>query len=364
MTGFGDEEHAKPLTDRRSPPAKMEASKAKAEDSRRDSFAVLLLLFGSYSPAVKLESCGHSTERKRLSGQLQPRAVQTGMSSIGMFLFGLPFVSVGTWATLAGTKLIPMDESKLHAPHWMLAVFGAVFLLGGVMLWQMGWKQLKAENRRQRVMANRTADPALADYAWDIRGYTPPRWSPAVRAIVMAILFSALLAVFNWHAFFRGGGWLFRIVVMLFDALLAYVIWTAIVTTGRALKFGGARVEFARFPFRRSQPVVLRWRVPSGMTRANAGTFTLRCVKEWHERSSSDQDSSPHLVQEQVWCAVHRIAQPQELMPGKFEEVSFELPADVPATQLSSATPAFWELAVELDLAGLDFKESYLVPVY
>ena len=81
-----------------------------------------------------------STERKRLSGQLQPRGTQTGFSSLGMFLFGLPFFGVGVWATLAGTKLISMDESKLNAPHWVLAAFGAVFLLAGLMLWGMGWR--------------------------------------------------------------------------------------------------------------------------------------------------------------------------------------------------------------------------------
>jgi hypothetical protein len=313
---------------------------------------------------MELEYSAPSRERKRLSGQLQPRAVQTGMSPLGMLLFGLPFTGVGAWATLAGTKLIPMDESKLHAPHWMLAAFGAVFLLAGLSLWRMGWKQLKAEDRRKRVMADRHADPALADYAWDPRGYSPPRWSPMLRSIALALIFSAMMAVFNWQAFFRDNGLVLKIVVALFDALLAYVVWNAIATTGRALKFGGSHVGFARFPFRRSQPVVLRWRIPSGMTRANAGTFSLRCIQEGYERHGSGKDRSRHLVHEQLWCTEARLARPQNLTPGKVEEVRFELPAEVPATNLTSATPVFWELTVELDLPGFDFKQTYLVPVY
>jgi hypothetical protein len=185
-----------------------------------------------------------------------------------------------------------------------------------------------------------------------------------LRSIALALIFGAMMAVFNWHAFFRDNGWFLKFIVALFDALLAYVIWHAITTIGRALKFSESRVEFARFPFRRSQPVVLRWRIPSGMTRVNAGTFTLRCIREGYEQHGSDKDSSRHLVHEQIWSSVSRIAQPQNLTPGKLEEIRFELPAEVPVTNLTSAKPVFWELAAELDLAGLDFKETYLVPVY
>lgn len=149
---------------------------------------------------MKLERCEQSSERKRLSGYLQPRAVSTGMSSGGLFMFGLPFVGIGTWATLAGTRQIPIDPSKLHAPYWVLATVGAAFLLCGVMLWRMGWKQSKADDRRRRVMADRHADPALADYAWDVRGYSSSRWWPVVRSIVLAVLFGGLITALHMSA--------------------------------------------------------------------------------------------------------------------------------------------------------------------
>jgi hypothetical protein len=39
-------------------------------------------------------------------------------------------------------------------------------------------------------------------------------------------------------------------------------------------------------------------------------------------------------------------------------------PSDAQPTHLSTAKPTFWELEVKLDLPGLDFNETYLVPVY
>ncbi len=44
--------------------------------------------------------------------------------------------------------------------------------------------------------------------------------------------------------------------------------------------------------------------------------------------------------------------------------LNYELPADAQPTQLSADKPVFWELEVGLDLPGLDFKETYLVPIY
>ena len=304
-----------------------------------------------------------SRERTRLTGQLQPHGVQTGLPSIGMFLFGLPFFGVGVWATLAGTKLISIDDSKLHAPHWVLAMFGIVFALAGVLVWSMGWRQLKA-NRRRRELEMR--DPALADYPWDERGFTPPRWSRAAKGLCGVFFFALFLSIFNWWAFGAKGPWMVKIIVGIFDLVLLFVIWQVGLLVGRTVKFGPSRIEFARFPFRPGESMSLHWVVPQGMTHITQGKLTLRCVEEWYEESGSGKDRSRQLVQETIWSATGHFDQPQTFNPGQPEELRFEVPADAPGTVLSrrDTKPVFWELAVELDLAGLDFKETYLIPVY
>ena len=304
-----------------------------------------------------------SNQRTRLSGQLRARGMQTGFSSVGMFLFGAPFLGVGVWATLAGTKLIPIDESKLHAPHWVLAAFGVVFGLGELMLWVMGLRQFRA-NRRRNALQWR--DPALADYPWDTRGFTPPRWSRAAKAIGGVIFLTLFLSMFNWWAFMANGPWMVKIIVGLFDLILLFAAWQTGMLIGRTLKFGPSRIEFARFPFRPGETVSLHWLVPQGMTRAAKGTFTLRCVEEWYEVRGSGKNRSKRLVQEAVWSATGHLDQPQELIAGRMDELRFDVPPDAPGTSLSNGDtkPVFWELVVDLDLAGLDFKETYLVPVY
>ncbi len=45
-------------------------------------------------------------------------------------------------------------------------------------------------------------------------------------------------------------------------------------------------------------------------------------------------------------------------------ELCCDLPDDAVTTQLTANQPVFWELEVKLALPGLDFKETYLIPVY
>jgi len=53
---------------------------------------------------------------------------------------------------------------------------------------------------------------------------------------------------------------------------------------------------------------------------------------------------------------------------GEEIELRFDLPADARSTQLNPGDSAeravFWELEAKLDLPGLDFEETYLVPIY
>lgn len=313
---------------------------------------------------MKLDRYEESTLRKRLTGQLQQRGVQTGLSSVGMFLFGLPFLGVGIWATLAGTKTIPIDPAKLHAPHWVLAVFGIVFALAGGMLWSMGGRQWQASRRKQDLLANKSCDPALADFAWNPRGFTPPRWSRAVKAVGGVVFFTIFLSLFNWWAFFTQSPWMLKAIVGLFDLILVFVAWHAGMIVGRTIKFAPSRIEFAKFPFRPGETAVLRWLVPNGISRITKGTFVLRSVEEWYEVTGSGKNRSRTLVHEQVWSGTHHLDNPCELLPNKMEELRFNLPADAASTLLSTGKTVFWELDVDLDLAGLDFKETYLVPVY
>lgn len=304
-----------------------------------------------------------STEKKRLSGSLEQRGIpSSGMPGWMLLLFGTPFAGVGVFAVLAGTKTIHVDPSSVHSPYWVLTAFGVCFCGAALMVWSMAWKQIQARRRRAATVAHHVNEPALIDYAWDPRGFEPHRWPKVARALILGMFLTVFLSMFNWWAYFNHGPIPVKIIVGIFDAVLVFMYGYVVVTIGRALKFGTSRIEFVRFPYRANEPIQVRWQTPQGISRADKGSFTLRCVEEWYEAGRGDNNRI--LVHEEQWNGTWELQMPEDFLPGKSMDFDFTPPARLPVTSLSASRPVFWEFEVKLSLPGFDFREKYLVPVY
>lgn len=305
-----------------------------------------------------------SEGRRRLSGFIQQRGSRLGMPSWGGLLFGSIFVTVGAIIVLVGTKVIPVDPAKVNAPYWVLTAAGASFAIGGLAVWAMAWKQFAADRQRLQAARQYPNEPALADYHWHPDGLEVSGWGGAVKLLAFAIGMTVFFSIFNWWAFWGNGGWFVIAIVVVFDCLGLVVWWQAGRQVGRAFKFGRSRITFTQFPYRLPGPVVIRWQPPDSVSQVNKGTFTLRCVEEWVEVSGTGKNRRSTLVHEEIWSANWLLDQPRKIPVKDAVELTYELPADAPPTRLSADRPVFWELEVNLDVPGLDFNQTYLVPIY
>jgi hypothetical protein len=302
--------------------------------------------------------------RRRLTGLLQRRGSKLGLPTWNGLAFGGVFVAAGTAIILTGTKVLKVNPSSVRVPYWVLTAAGVSFALGGFMVWGMSWIQFAANRRRAEAARRCPDEPALADYPWHPDGFAVSEWPGLAKAVVFAMAVTVFVSMFNWWAFGDNGPWMVKGITGLFD-IIALGMWVkAAQQLLRALKFGHSRIEFTSFPCRLSEPVVIRWQPFGGINRMNKGTFTLRSVEEWMESRGRGKNRSVNLVHEEIWSANWILEQPRNLQLREEVELRYELPADAQPTQLSADKPVFWELEVKLDLPGLDFNETYLVPVY
>lgn len=305
-----------------------------------------------------------SHERERLSGQLTARGARLGISTAAGFFFGLPFIGLGTFIMLIGLKAVHVDPKTVHAPYPILTIAGLVFFLGGVMVWSMAWRQYKENRRRVLAQLKYPNNPALADYAWDVKGFTAPRWTPVLKQFAGGAAITLFFSVFNWWAWFAKGGLFIQVFVGFFDAIIIGFWVYAFVVFGRAIKFGTSRIEYTQFPYYTGDKIVFRWLTPTGIGRAESGTFKLRCVQQWYETSGSGNNRSKQIIQEVQWSAQTSLARPEQISPGKAVELSFDIPGSALATDMNAGKPIYWELAINLKERGLDFNQTYLVPIY
>ena len=313
---------------------------------------------------MSLGTYTQSDETRRLSGMIEQVGSRAALSTPAMFLFGVPFVGVGVFVALIGLKVAPVNPSSVHAPYFVLIAFGLVFGFGGLMLWNMAWRQLRADRHRAVALKKHISEPALEDYDWDPRGFRSHCWTKTVKNFAGAGFLALFFSMFNWWAWSPHGPWLLRVFVSLFDLWPAFTLWLAVLTFSRALRFGDSRIEFARFPYRVNEKIIVRWLTPSGISRADKGTFTLRCVHEFYEATGSGSNRSRSIVHEEQWSGAWRLDQPENFAPGKSMEFEFQPAAGLPATSLSGPQTFYWDFEVNLSMPGPGFKEAYLLPVY
>lgn len=305
-----------------------------------------------------------SDGRRRLTGFIQKRGSRMGFPSWGRFLFGIPFVAAGALIVLVGTKVVRVDAATVHAPYWVLTVAGVSFALGGLMVWGMAGRQFAADRQRRQAARQYPNEPALADYHWHPDEFEVSGWAGAAGALGLAIGVTVFFSIFNWWAFWGDGGWIVKAVGVPFDCFGLVLWWQAGRQIGSALKFGHSRIAFTRFPYRLGESVVIRWQPSEGISQVNKGTFTLRCIEEWTEASGSGKTRTVTLIHEEIWSAKWLLDQPRKLPVKEAVELAYDLPTSVPPTRLSADRPVFWELEVKLDVPGLDFSQTYLVPIY
>jgi hypothetical protein len=301
---------------------------------------------------------------RRLAGRTERRGSQTGFPTLGAIAFGGVFVAAGIAIMLVGLRVIPVDPKGVHAPYWTLTAMGTVFAICGFWVWGMAARQHASNRHREDALLRYAGEAALADYAWDPQGSASKRWNTAARALAGAGLMTLFISIFNWWAFFTDSPWPVKVITGLFDLVLVVVWWQTVVLVGRALKFGASRVRFSRFPFRVGEPVDIAWRPASGIGRANGGSFTLRCVREWFEVAGGGSDRNRRMVHEEQWSGAWLLDHAHEFDAGSEVDLRYRPPADLPGTDLAADRPVFWEFEVRLDLPGFDFEEIYLVPVY
>ncbi len=303
--------------------------------------------------------------RKRLANYDQQRGAQTGFSVPGAFLFGSVFIFAGVFIALIGTHTIPVDPSTVHAPFGIIVVCGACFAGGGLMVWSMAVRQWRAEWHRRRTMRTFAGSNAHADFPWNPAGYTPSRWGRAAKAVIGTAIFSLFAVISNWWAFGADDSpWLVKVVAVVFDAVVVVVWWRTALIVARCAKFTGSKLVFHHFPYRLDEPIAVRWIPPRGVSHADKGTITFRCVEEYYEERQSGKDRERWLVHDELCAETQTFDSPRDFATGRPVEMRFAIPADARGTCLSSERPVYWELEVKLSRAGLDFEEWYLVPVY
>jgi len=301
-------------------------------------------------------------ERVPLNGR-QPvsRTTIHGWPSV---ILGSPFAGMGTFILLIGLEKIEMDPSKIHAPMWVIAVFGLMFLLAGLSFIWHGLDGVRRKAKIKTVKTTRASSPWLWDYEWQALGISDNKLKEVMRGLIMLIVVGVFLAPFHWWAFVSDEGSLMvKMMVVFFD--LAFGLgggYYFLNNLALYLKYGNSRLRFSNFPFLLGDKLsVVLVDLPAEI---NQLQLDLRFIEEQYETRGSGKNRRQEVRCYQLYHEDRALEDREVTSSGKLS-LEWDLPEDPELTSTLSQRPArFWELEVKADTPGVDYHSRFLLPVY
>ena len=280
------------------------------------------------------------------------------------FIFGLPFAGAGAFILLMGLGKIEVDPSKVHAPMWIISLFGLLFLLAGFSFIWHGLDGVRRKARIKNVKTTRAFSPWLWDYEWQALGISDNKIYKVLRGLIMLIVVGAFLAPFHWWAFVSNEGHLMvKIMVVFFDLVFGlgggYYFFHNLALY---LKYGNSRLRFGNFPFLLGDKLsVVLVGLPSEI---NQLQLDLRFIEEQYETRGSGRNRESRVVCYQLYHEARILKGREAASSGKLS-LEWDLPGEPDMTSTLSQRPAhFWELEVKADTPGVDYHSRFLLPVY
>jgi hypothetical protein len=281
-------------------------------------------------------------------------------------ILGLPFVGVGLAIIAAAAGYITVRQSGgRHVPSWLLASIGAVFAWAGLSFVVHGLRGARRTARSRRLRAAHPGEPWRWDHAWDERASTDDTGARAGQSLYGTVFMAVFLAPFHWIGFVAPDGPLmFGIVALLFDIAVVALICHAVYLLARRLKYGSGRALLARFPFRPGSTLELHVQAPQALPQHAVASATLRCIQERYVRSGSGEDTTVSVECFELYRDVAPAPWASAGAGVRSLRVRFDLPHDIPITDLASRPCRYWEVDIEASTDGVDYAARYLVPVY
>ncbi len=305
-----------------------------------------------------------SPARERVQLNNRQPVSRTTIHGWPSFFFGLPFAGMGTFILLMGLGKIEVDPGKVHAPMWIIALFGLLFVLAGLSFIWHGLGGVRRKAKIKIVKTTRASSPWLWDYEWQALGISDNKLKKVMHGLIMLIVVGAFLAPFHWWAFVSDeGSFMVKAMVVFFDLVFGlgggYYFLNNLALF---LKYGNSRLRFSSFPFLLGDTLsVVLVGLPSEI---NLLQLDLRFIEEQYETRGSGRNKESRVVCYQLYHEERTLKGREVASSGKLS-LEWDLPNEPEMTSTLSQRPArFWELEVKADTPGVDYHSRFLLPVY
>ncbi|MBI5149311.1 MAG: hypothetical protein HZA28_00870 [Candidatus Omnitrophica bacterium] len=303
-------------------------------------------------------------QRKELRGH--STISRTTIEGWPAVFFSLPFIGAGTFIILISLNVIPVKDSSFHAAREVVASFGGLFALAGLLTLVHGLLSLNEKRKTALLNQQYSTEKWRADYSWDPQGIKADSFEKIKSGLYANLGITVFCVPFNWLFFFKHPDRIFQLFIGFFDIIIviAWAYWAYLVLA--LLKYGVSSLEFQHCPFFLGEElkVILRTNKPvPGLKEMKA---TLRHIEEKYETRGTGKNRRSVIVSYQLYADTltfnNLTAFEQQAVQWP---LAFSLPQESQYNSCLSCRPAkYWELEIKAQTPGIDYFSSFLLPVY
>lgn len=280
-----------------------------------------------------------------------------------LVLFGIPFFGMGLFFAVMSVR--NLDNPRFQNP-WIGVIFGSGFALIGLLIMAWGFQVPRRARQLQAIQSAHPTEPWMWRDDWAQGRAIGQSVASTGTAWMFAIFWNGISWFSVWAAFQKpqpsGKQWGY-LVLAIFPAVgIGLFVW-AMVNTLRRMRFGKTAMQLQTVPaalggdLRGTIDARLPYPLPHGINLA------LTCVNRVTSGSGNNRSTFDHIV----WQGKQELGA-ERIMAGPMGStipVDIEVPRNLPGSSPEkSDNQILWLLRAEADLPGVDFDETYEVPVF
>ncbi len=284
--------------------------------------------------------------------------------AVGCFLIFFMLIGAGIGLFgLAGTVGPYRDALREgNEPGTFLGAmgFGLVCVLVALRILQIALTGIQHDDRLRRA-SSKGASPWKTDYPWRPEGMDPDYTNSGGSGL-------GVIALLGFLGFFNIGlgsdSLLLKAIILALDLFGLLILIDALLKLWQRVRHRRPRVRWTTFPAYLGSRLegVVEFARP--LAAKGPALATLRCVQD-EEVVRVDSEDGRETVTEEPFIVYTQI---REVPAGdgalRSLPFAFDVPSDVPGTDLARELPTYWQVTVQVPLTGPDFDTLFLAPVY
>jgi hypothetical protein len=279
-----------------------------------------------------------------------------------LFIFGIPFAGMGLLFLIKSLR--SLDDPNFQNPWIGVFMGGAFVLIGGLLMWA-AVAAARFGKQQSALQAANPGQPWMWRHDW-AQGRAAGRSKGGAITFWILGVFLTCGSAFPVYFFFQNAAPAHPGAVLgmlLFPLIGIGILIAAIRRTLRALHFGNTFLQLQTVPavlgknLKGTIDVRLPYPLPHGINLA------LTCVNRVTTGSGDSRSTYEHIR----WQDKQSLP-PEQIMAGPAGStipVEFAVPRDLPSSDNSNSnSQILWILRAEADIPGVNFDETYEVPVF